>query len=85
MDELTQQNAALVEEASASSKSMEEQAQGLLEQVDFFTVDEELEPEPEPKPRRRVRKPVSQPVKTAISRRRPTRKATESDQEWQEF
>ncbi|MGK0442616.1 MAG: methyl-accepting chemotaxis protein [Pseudohongiellaceae bacterium] len=36
MDEMTQQNAALVEEASASSKSMEEQAQGLIDQVGFF-------------------------------------------------
>ncbi|MFD2166504.1 methyl-accepting chemotaxis protein [Thalassotalea euphylliae] len=36
MDEMTQQNAALVEEAAASSKSMEEQSQALLEQVAFF-------------------------------------------------
>jgi len=38
MDEMTQQNAALVEEASASSKSMEEQSQGLLDQVSFFNT-----------------------------------------------
>ncbi|WP_083278112.1 methyl-accepting chemotaxis protein [Colwellia sp. PAMC 20917] len=84
MDEMTQQNAALVEEASASSKSMEEQAQGLLEQVDFFTVNEE-EPEPEPKPRRRARKPVGKPVQKPTASRRPARRATESDQEWEEF
>lgn len=36
MDEMTQQNAALVEQAAASSKSMEEQSQVLLEQVAFF-------------------------------------------------
>lgn len=40
MDEITQQNAALVEEAMASSKSMEHQAQGLLEQVSFFTIED---------------------------------------------
>ncbi len=40
MDEMTQQNAALVEEAAASSKSMEEQSQSLLDQVAFFNTSE---------------------------------------------
>ena len=39
MDEATQQNAALVEEAAAASKSMEEQSQALLGQVGFFKLD----------------------------------------------
>ncbi|MFT5296701.1 MAG: methyl-accepting chemotaxis protein [Colwellia sp.] len=43
MDELTQKNAALVEEAAASSKSMEEQSQALLDQVAFFNSDVEEE------------------------------------------
>jgi hypothetical protein len=38
MDEMTQQNAALVEQASAASKAMEEQAQSLLRQIAFFRV-----------------------------------------------
>lgn len=38
MDEVTQQNAALVEEASAASRAMQEQADGLLRQVSFFQV-----------------------------------------------
>jgi methyl-accepting chemotaxis protein len=42
MDELTQQNAALVEEAAASSKSMEEQSGALLDQVAFFNDSEEV-------------------------------------------
>ncbi|TDF35206.1 methyl-accepting chemotaxis protein [Alteromonadaceae bacterium M269] len=41
MDEMTHQNTALVEQATASSKSMEDQAQGLLDQIAFFTTDEE--------------------------------------------
>jgi len=41
MDEMTQQNAALVEEAAASSKSMETQAQSLIEQVSFFRTNDE--------------------------------------------
>jgi len=38
MDEVTQQNAALVEEAAAASESMNEQAKGLSEMMEFFTV-----------------------------------------------
>lgn len=38
MDETTQQNAALVEEASAAARSMEEQAAGLAEQVGSFRL-----------------------------------------------
>jgi methyl-accepting chemotaxis protein len=38
MDTMTQQNAALVEESSASSQSMEVQAKSLLEHVSFFSI-----------------------------------------------
>jgi methyl-accepting chemotaxis protein len=38
MDEVTQQNAALVEQASAAARSMEEQAAGLSEQVGSFRL-----------------------------------------------
>ncbi len=38
MDQGTQQNAALVEEAAAASESMDEQSRGLLEQMDFFNT-----------------------------------------------
>ena len=39
MDEVTQQNAALVEEAAAASKSMEEQADALQQLMGFFKVE----------------------------------------------
>ncbi|MGX5732594.1 methyl-accepting chemotaxis protein, partial [Pseudoxanthomonas beigongshangi] len=39
MDETTQQNAALVEEASAAARSMEDQARLLSEAVDVFVID----------------------------------------------
>ena len=39
MDEMTQQNAALVEQAAAAAASMREQAQALLSQVGRFTVE----------------------------------------------
>lgn len=41
MDQSTQQNAALVEEATSASQSMKQQAGTLLEQVAFFKTDED--------------------------------------------
>jgi methyl-accepting chemotaxis protein len=38
MDEVTQQNSALVEENAAAAKSLEEQAHGMAERVSFFQV-----------------------------------------------
>jgi len=38
MDEVTQQNAALVEEAAAASQSLEEQGRQLTESVAFFRL-----------------------------------------------
>jgi methyl-accepting chemotaxis protein-1 (serine sensor receptor) len=38
MDEMTQQNAALVEEASAAARAMQEQAVELTAQVGFFQL-----------------------------------------------
>ena len=39
MDEMTQKNAALVEESTASARSLEEQADGLRRQMAFFALD----------------------------------------------
>ncbi len=41
MDDMTQQNAALVEQAAAASESVDEQARGMKQQMAFFTVDEQ--------------------------------------------
>jgi len=40
MDDMTQQNAALVEEASAAGEAMAEQARGMNSMMDFFVVDD---------------------------------------------
>jgi methyl-accepting chemotaxis protein len=40
MDEVTQQNSALVEENAAAAKSLEQQSQGMDERVSFFQVDD---------------------------------------------
>ena len=84
MDEMTQQNAALVEEAAASSKSMEEQAQALLDQVSFFQSEDEPEPEIKRPLRRKVRKARNSGGKVTSSRKI-VRKSTPLDQEWEEF
>ncbi|MEH6544257.1 MAG: methyl-accepting chemotaxis protein [Porticoccaceae bacterium] len=39
MNEMTQQNAAIVEEASAGSQMMEEQSRTLMDLVEFFTIE----------------------------------------------
>jgi uncharacterized phage infection (PIP) family protein YhgE len=39
MDQVTQQNAALVEEAAAAAESLKEQAQGLSQAVSVFVLD----------------------------------------------
>ncbi|KAF1684563.1 hypothetical protein B1992_14950, partial [Pseudoxanthomonas broegbernensis] len=39
MDETTQQNAALVEEASAAARAMEEQAAALSQEIAVFRID----------------------------------------------
>jgi methyl-accepting chemotaxis protein len=42
MDEVTQQNAALVEQAAAAAESLEDQARGLLQAVGSFKLDERV-------------------------------------------
>ena len=83
MDEMTQQNAALVEEAAASSKSMEEQSQALLDQVAFFNNGEDdasqVKTPVKNKSRSPVRKPNNPKAKSV------PRIQTASDQDWEEF
>ena len=89
MDEMTQQNAALVEEAASASESMEEQAKSLQELISYFDIGEE-----EQAVVARPRKP-SKPVQatrqerpSAGSRKPVTRKPAApktDDSEWDEF
>ena len=44
MDSVTQQNAALVEQAAAAAESMEQQAASLSEAVSIFKLNEQYEP-----------------------------------------
>jgi len=47
MDDMTQQNAALVEEAAAAAEAIEAQSQELVSQVEFFSINQ---PESKPRP-----------------------------------
>jgi methyl-accepting chemotaxis protein len=97
MDTSTQQNAALVEEAAASSKAMEQQAQLLVEKVSFFStagVAQIAMPvatrSAAAAPRRNVRPmPARKPAKAAkpapVRRPAPMAKASGDDSTWQEF
>jgi hypothetical protein len=60
MDEVTQQNAALVEEAAAAAESVEEQAQLLTEAVGIFKLDNSTVVQHQA---RRVAAPSHQPSK----------------------
>ncbi|MFZ6769031.1 methyl-accepting chemotaxis protein [Undibacterium sp. Di26W] len=96
MDEVTQQNAALVEEAAAAAGSLEEQAQILTQVVSVFKLPGHLaESAPAIKTNRRiepaVRKtgPQSTPAKRISSNVRPLKQAKSGNaaasDEWDEF
>jgi methyl-accepting chemotaxis protein len=87
MDEVTQQNAALVEQAAAAAESLEEQAQNLAVSVGTFKLDDKGGVARRA-PAIQVRK-VAAPVRTALARpvskgvARPQAKPV--DGEWEEF
>ncbi|MCC7636124.1 methyl-accepting chemotaxis protein, partial [Stenotrophomonas rhizophila] len=85
MDETTQQNAALVEEATAAARSMEEQAGQLSGAVSIFKLDEHDLPAAVAAPAPRASRPVAAaPAPARRAAARPV--ATElADGDWQEF
>jgi len=84
MDEVTQQNAALVEEAAAASESMDEQARGLHKLMEFFKVDAGGAAQAAQAP---AAAPAAAPVtRMAAPARRPAAsKPPAGDSEWEEF
>ncbi|CAD1791383.1 HAMP domain-containing protein [Xanthomonas arboricola pv. juglandis] len=93
MDETTQQNAALVEEATAAARSMEEQAGHLAEAVSVFKLDEPAAPAA---PAARARPVASRPVAVTPATKPAARAAATpsrtakpqaalADGNWQEF
>ena len=71
MDDVTQQNAALVEQAAAASQSLQEQAGNLNQLVGKFHVSDAID--------------VPQPIVRTPSRPKPQRLAVVNDADWQSF
>ncbi|ALS94995.1 methyl-accepting chemotaxis protein [Xanthomonas oryzae] len=89
MDETTQQNAALVEEATAAARSLEEQAVGLTEAVAVFKTEHSTTSDartaPVAKVAQAVRAKLATVGRTAAAKPRPLAASTNAETSWQEF
>ena len=93
MDEMTQQNAALVEESSANARSLEEQSDHMLEMMGFFAIDGAKTAEaPERIPANngvhkgaKPEKPAAKPEPAAPPKKAVAAGAAPADDEWEEF
>mgnify|MGYP000190317804 CR=1 FL=1 len=94
LNEVTQQNAALVEENTAAAQSMLEQAKTLEQLIGFFRVDDSVQAESTVTSLKPVvtakapAAPVRKPVKAAIHKPAPVKAASAGngyDQGWEEF
>jgi methyl-accepting chemotaxis protein len=84
MDEMTQQNAALVEQAAASAESLLEQASVMSQAVAVFKFDQSTTLAASPAPRKAL--PRQAAAKPASERATPVRSLPKSkDDEWEEF
>ncbi|WP_428960364.1 methyl-accepting chemotaxis protein [Xanthomonas oryzae] len=89
MDETTQQNAALVEEATAAARSLEEQAVGLTEAVAVFKTEHgttsDARTAPVAKVAQAVRAKLATVGRTAAAKPRALAASTNAETSWQEF
>ena len=93
MDEVTQQNAALVEEAAAASQSMQEQAGELAHVVGFFKTGNQVTSTAKLTPVRAtpaapaIARPVARkaPVRQAVAAAPARRSNAAAESEWEEF
>jgi methyl-accepting chemotaxis protein len=97
MDQMTQQNAALVEESAAASRTLQEEAQTMYDRMSAFSVDDGVRPDVKTAPARSGARKVQGKSVTAGSPSKPVQgrasKATNgaayqpqpADLEWREF
>ena len=85
MDDVTQQNAALVEEAAAAAESLEEQAQTLAETVAQFRMDSDTRSSASPTRQRNLSVVRAKPATVRMATTRPTMPTKSADDEWEEF
>lgn len=87
MDEMTQQNAALVEEAAAASESMDEQGKNLQRLMSFFEIGQDIAASVETAPVEEE-KPTTPAKKRTAKKKAAAKKASpaeSNDDEWDEF
>jgi methyl-accepting chemotaxis protein len=90
MDEVTQQNAALVEEAAAAAESLQSQAIQLTERVASFKMDDSDEHQQTAAPRKALSSPTpraSKPKERAptLKAQKKIKPASPQDDEWESF
>ena len=85
MDEMTQQNAALVEQAAAASESLEEQGKGLQRLMTFFTTGGESSAPVAKKVVAKAKPSSAEPRATATPKARASAPKSSGDDEWDEF
>ena len=81
LDEITQQNAALAEQASAASISMSEQSTNMIHLLNFFKVNSHSHATAPGS----TAKIQTTPIKSAAIKSAPTVKSSVDDVEWEEF
>ena len=84
MDEVTQQNAALVEEAAAAAESLQSQAVKLTERVSSFKLDDSQVSHQVASPNKALKAPTPKKNKPA-KRRAQIKPASPQDDEWESF
>jgi methyl-accepting chemotaxis protein len=88
MDTVTQQNAALVEQAAAAAASLQEQAAGLAEVVSVFRMEQAAAPRPQAIAARKTRvvAPIAPAARPALKAAAPARpKVAAASDDWEEF
>ncbi|MGB4673768.1 MAG: chemotaxis protein, partial [Azovibrio sp.] len=88
MDEMTQQNAALVEEAAAAAESLEEQARSLAEAVSVFRLQGAAGRQPRPAAPQALAAPVVNPrhgLAHKSGSRKPAYMPAGQVDQWEEF
>jgi methyl-accepting chemotaxis protein len=85
LDQVTQQNAALVEESSAAAESLKAQAAQLAQAVSFFTVDERRQTAAAPAPAPAAPRVTPAPRAAAAARKAKPAAAAETPEDWAQF
>jgi hypothetical protein len=87
MDQVTQENAALVEEATAATKAMDDQCRRLIEAVAVFRLEGGAARHAPAAPPATVAVPRARPLPARLTEAAPPRpkKAANSGEDWTEF